>query len=368
MSVYKREGSEYYWYKFRFMGRRYQRPARVKNRRQAEKIEAAFRTQLANGEVGLEDQKPAPILQEFVQTFTAFVQDRHANKPATARFYLEKARRLLEWEPLKQARLNHIDELLIERYIGVRLKKVALHSVNHELRTLRRMLHLALEWKIIRTLPKVRLLPGEKSRDFVLDPKTEQAYLAACPPLLRDAATVLVDSGLRLGEAVALRWPDVHLEPAGDGRYGWLYVRDGKSKNATRTVPLTLRANSVLAERLKVKSSEWVFPGDTPDQHILGTSLAHMHARVCRPPKKGKGKEKDYRFPKEFVLHSLRHTALTRLGEARADSFTIKRLAGHYSVTVSERYVHPTGETVQLAMDRLEENNRRAMEEGSGKN
>jgi len=366
VSVFKREDSEYYWYKFSFKGKLYQRPARVKNRRQEEKIETAFRTQLANGEVGLEHQEPAPTLEAFIKRFSDHVHVH--NKSATVRFYLEKSRRLVEWEPLKQARLNHIDEALIERYIGVRLKKVALHSVNHELRTLRRMLHLALEWKVIRAVPKVRLLPGEKNRDFVLDPKTEQTYLAACPSLLRDAATVLVDSGLRLGEAVALRWSDIHLEPAGDGRYGWLYVRDGKSKNATRTVPLTLRANSVLKDRMKGATSEWVFPGDSPDQHILGTSLAHMHAKVCRPPKKGKGQEKDHRFPKEFVLHSLRHTALTRLGEARADSFTIKRVAGHFSVTVSERYVHPTAETVQLTFGRLEENNRRAIEGVNGNN
>jgi len=74
-----------------------------------------------------------------------------------------------------------------------------------------------------------------------------------------------------------------------------------------------------------------------------------------------------YFFPKPFVLHSLRHTCLTRLGEAGADAFTIMKLAGHSSVTVSQRYVHPTGETVQLAFDRLETLNRRAFEGANGK-
>ena len=63
----------------------------------------------------------------------------------------------------------------------------------------------------IKGMPKVRLLPGETSRDFVLDHKTEQAYLKACPPLLHDVAVVLLDSALRLGEALALQWNDVHL-------------------------------------------------------------------------------------------------------------------------------------------------------------
>jgi hypothetical protein len=47
------------------------------------------------------------------------------------------------------------------------------------------------------------------------------------------------------------------------------------------------------------------------------------------------------------VIHSLRHTMLTRLGEAGADAFTIMKIAGHSSVTVSQRYVHPTPEGLE---------------------
>ena len=45
---------------------------------------------------------------------------------------------------------------------------------------------------------------------------------------------------------------------------------------------------------------------------------------------------------------------LTRLGEAGADAFTIMRIAGHSSVTVSQRYVHPTPEGMERAFERLE--------------
>src|SRR6266566_924004 len=41
-------------------------------------------------------------------------------------------------------------------------------------------------------------------------------------------------------------------------------------------------------------------------------------------------------LPKDCVIHSLRHTFLTRFGEAGADAFTIKKVAGHSSVTISE--------------------------------
>jgi hypothetical protein len=42
-----------------------------------------------------------------------------------------------------------------------------------------------------------------------------------------------------------------------------------------------------------------------------------------------------------------------RLGEAGADAFTIIRLMGHSTVTVSQRYVHPSPEAVELAFGRM---------------
>jgi integrase len=362
MSVYKRPDSEYYWFKFSYKGTFYQRSAKVKNKREAETIEAAFRTLLANGSVGLEDPTPAPTLREFSQQFIDFVETRHADKPATVRFYAHRLKVLLKSESLRNAKLDRIDEAMIARYVGQRRKSVGIVSVNREMATLRRILHIAHEWKVIKVVPKVRLLPGEPGRDFILDHTTERDYLAACPPLLHDVAVVLLDTGLRLGEALALQWSAVHLEPVGRARYGYVQVNSGKSKNARRTVPLTARASGVLTERQRSSKSTWVFPGDTPDSPLLGTSLAHMHSKVCRP---GKGDDRRYVFPARFVLHSCRHTALTRLGEAGADAFTIMKLAGHSSVTISQRYVHPTGETVELAFDRLEALNRKALE-GTG--
>ena len=45
---------------------------------------------------------------------------------------------------------------------------------------------------------------------------------------------------------------------------------------------------------------------------------------------------------------------LTRLGEAGVDAFTIMRIAGHSSITISQRYVHPSPESVERAFARLE--------------
>ena len=45
---------------------------------------------------------------------------------------------------------------------------------------------------------------------------------------------------------------------------------------------------------------------------------------------------------------------LTRRGEAGAHAFTIMRIARHSSVTVSQRYVHPTPEGMERAFQRME--------------
>jgi integrase len=77
----------------------------------------------------------------------------------------------------------------------------------------------------------------------------------------------------------------------------------------------------------------------------------HLHRDAIAPKLDGKRKPI---FAGDFVLHSLRHTMLTRLGESGVDAFTIMRIAGHSSITVSQRYIHPTPEAVERAFERLQ--------------
>jgi integrase len=59
-------------------------------------------------------------------------------------------------------------------------------------------------------------------------------------------------------------------------------------------------------------------------------------------------------FAGDFVLHSLRHTMLTRLGESGVDASTIMRIAGHSSIIVSQRFVDPIPEAVERAFERMQ--------------
>jgi integrase len=76
----------------------------------------------------------------------------------------------------------------------------------------------------------------------------------------------------------------------------------------------------------------------------LVTTINHLHQKV----------RTSMGLPKDFVIHSLRHTMLTRLGESGVDAFTIMRIAGHSNIVVSQRYVHPSPEGVERAFQRLQ--------------
>jgi integrase len=215
------------------------------------------------------------------------------------------------------------------------------------LATLRRLLRLAHEWKVLDRAPRIRLLRGERNREFVLSHQLESTYVKAAPESLKDIAILILETGVRPGEAVNLKWSDVYLQPAVHAKLGYVAIRGGKSKNAQRNLSLTARAAEMLKARQVDMKSAWVFPGDSLEAPILVTSIDHQHDDV----------RDTLKLSEEFVVHSLRHTMLTRLGEAGADAFTIMKVAGHSSVTVSQRAVHPTPEGMERAFERLEKLN-----------
>ena len=352
MAIFKR--GRVYWYHFVFNGAHIQHSSKQGNPRVARQIEAAHRTALAKGEVGIVDRKPVPTLKQFSQRFIDAISVRSAAKPNTVKFYAKKLNRLLDFDFLAESPLDRIDEALIESFVQSRTKQVSPASVNRELATLRRLLRLAQEWKVIVRVPRIRLLPGERIREFVVNRELEAKYLMSAPQPLRDVATLIVDTGLRVGEAVGLTWSDVTLEPINGAKLGSIDIRSGKSKNAKRTVPLTRRVHKMLSHRLgdwKSRTagesiSPWVF-ANSHGESLSVDFLDRAHSKL----------RADLNLPIDFVLHSLRHTMLTRLGESGVDAFTIMRIAGHSTIVVSQRYVHPSSEAVERAFERLEDLN-----------
>ncbi len=222
MAVYKRGGV--WWYKFNWNGETIRASSKVANKRTAEQIEAAKKTALAKGEVNIQERKPVPTLREFSKDFERAIKTQCAEKPRTIEFYLSRVKQLLKSE-FADRPMNVIDEGAVEKYRQTRAAKVSRlgrplspGSVNRELATLRRMVRLAYEWKVIDRVPRVKLLRGEKNRESILPHDREAVYLAALPQPLADAATVLLDTGLRLGELISLDWAQVRIEPANGAR------------------------------------------------------------------------------------------------------------------------------------------------------
>lgn len=179
----------------------------------------------------------------------------------------------------------------------------------------------------------------------------ERNYLEFAPQPLKDAALLMLDTGLRVGELGSLEWQDVHLQPVGDARFGFIHVRKGKSKNATHNVSLSSRLRLMLDSRKASSQSACVFTDETGSKPMSIWRMEDQHKRMRQALK----------LPADAVIHSFRHTFGTRLGEGGADAFTIMKAMGHSSVLVSQKYVHPAPEAMERAFERLDAANQKAI-------
>ena len=217
--------------------------------------------------------------------------------------------------------------------------------MNHSLRTLRRVLHLAKKWRLLREVPVISLLPGEHEREAVIEEPILQQMIQwiqkAYPhTLMQHVLPFLVDCGLRISEGCNLQREHVTF----DGCPVAVRVVKGKSKFSRREVPLTARAAAVVEACLKKLNSKWVFT-NRGGKMRMGRHYPSEQFRVIRDA---------MNLDQDMVLHSCRHTFCTNLGRAGADAFTIQKLAGHSSILISQRYVHSDQEQKQKAIRLLE--------------
>ena len=215
-------------------------------------------------------------------------------------------------------------------------------TVNSSLRVLRRVLNLAVEWGVIATAPKLKVLSGERRRERVVGAEEEARYLAVASETLASIATVLADTGMRPEESFRLRWEHVTWL---NGRNGALLVTHGKTNAARRIIPMTPRVRTALEGRWNDRGRPeegWVWPAGRRSGHAEPNSIYGQHLKALQVSK-----------VRPFVLYSLRHTFLTRLGESGGDAWTLARIAGHSSVALSARYFHSSDDAVLAAISRL---------------
>jgi integrase len=229
---------------------------------------------------------------------------------------------------LKQRRKVERPEVRVTRSIA---------TVNRELALLRRMFNVAQREGWMTHSPFAMGEPlvsiaDEKKRERILTPEEETRLLEACSDSrrrhLRPILICALDSGMRQGEILSLRWRDVDLDN------GVFVVAAFNTKTMrSRTISLTVR----LARELETIAAQ---APRRPDDLVFG--VADNVKRSFDTIRRVAGLL-DVRF------HDLRHTAATRLVGAHIPLSEVGRVLAHTQANRTYRYVNANIDTARRA-------------------
>lgn len=342
MAIYKR--GDVWWMDFRFEGKHVQKSTKLKNKREAETYERAYRTQLAKGEVGLKKKPELPEFDKAMAEFLVFAEVEHRSKPNTVRSYKGTSRSLIRF--FKNTRIDKIDAAAVEKFKQWRgsqktkprsepkkkkanrkwkPKPLAPATINRELALLKVFFNYFIRKDVLWANPvsRVKLLKEDNGHLRVVSYEEEKQYLAEASQPLIDFASVMIDTGMRPAEVAAIHKKDLFFDQ------GYLYIPEGKTKAAKRRIPLTTRATEILMLRAKETKNGYLFATDETDAPI--TTLKTGHGATIR--RSGVA---------HFRLYDLRHTFATRFLESGGDLVTLQAILGHSSIHMVTRYAHPT--------------------------
>ena len=119
MALYKRPNSKFWWMKFTFDGELIQQSTKCKNKRDAETVESAYRTQLALGKIGIEPKKNVPTFEKAVDDFLEW--SKINNSPTTQSRYYFTCQVLKNY--FGKIKVNKIDVAAGEKFIAWRIKQ-----------------------------------------------------------------------------------------------------------------------------------------------------------------------------------------------------------------------------------------------------
>jgi excisionase family DNA binding protein len=233
--------------------------------------------------------------------------------------------------------LGEISPLDVEAYRAQRLEAgIKKSTSNRELALLKRMFHLASDWGYAGGNPvtKVKLFSERDNlKERVLTADEETRLLAHCAPHLRPIVVFALNTGMRRGEILGLRWDQIDAS----GRS----VRVTRTKGGRdRIVPLNDAAAGVVKAQRKTSHGSHVFPSMKGREFMR--TVDHSFGRACR-----------LAGIVGLRFHDLRHTFATRLIRRGADIITVQALLGHYSVTVTQRYTHSGADEKRRAVEAL---------------
>ncbi len=236
--------------------------------------------------------------------------------------------------------LNEITPDLIERYkaqrknsISARGTGVSPASINRELACLKNMFTKAIEWGKVIDNPaiKVKLFKEPNGRLRYLETPEIKRLLVSCSPHLKPIVVVALNTGMRKGEILKLKWD--HLDFSNE----LVFVEDTKNGHR-REIPM----NRLLTETLKSAKSRFRESGEYVFCHEDGKP--YLNVRKSFETALRRAGIEDFRF------HDLRHTFASRLVMAGVDLATVKELLGHKSLEMTLRYSHLSPEHKRQAV------------------
>jgi integrase len=206
-------------------------------------------------------------------------------------------------------------------------------GVNRELATLKNIFNIARRQRRFHgenPVEAVSFFP-EQSRDYVLNKDEVSRLLEAADDELKKIILIALNTGLRRGEILGLKWSQVNFDD------GIISLARTKSTKFHR-VPM----NSVVLNILSSleRRGEYVFPGRWGRGHLIDCKKAFVDAR------------KKAGLP-EVHFHDLRHCAGTYMATAGVPLTTVQQILGHKDIRTTTRYINPNDENRRKAVNAL---------------
>ena len=317
-----------WYYDFRVNGKRYRACTETGDKHRARDIEAKERTRVLEGRHGIRRQ-PDITFREFAKTYLRDHAEIHKRSVDRDREIIKVLNRVFGGLLLHEITRHRMEQYKRERLQGRwrahrqrgdTSKPIQPATVNRELDTLKSIFSKAVEWGILIESPArlVKRLRVENQRTRISMSLDEQRrLLRACGPQLQAIVAFALITSARISEILSPRWDQV------DGDVITFY----RTKNdKARRIPLGSALTELLNEQ--PRKSVWVFPN--PRTRRPYTTVLKSFKRAL---------ERAEIAPGDVTLHTLRHTALSRMLDAGYDDYTVMAISGHSSTRRLVRYV-----------------------------
>jgi integrase len=310
-------------------------------RLQAEELIAKLRTDSRHGRFNL--PKGRKTILGFKEAGESYIK-KQINQGAKN---LIKKQNLLRQHLIpyfKEIPLNQIDISNVEEYKKFRGENNAKPAtINRELAILSHLFSKAREWKWIENKPavikrykeeqtKFTYLTVEQIERLIEATKQDQHWQVYLFTIIG------LETAMRRMEILSIELKDINLERR------MIYIPHAKAD--ARQQPITANLADILLMYIKTiePGQRWLFPSKrSASGHTM--NIEKSFRRVVRAAGLN---------PEEILRHTLRHTAITHLVQAGVDLPTVKRISGHKTLQMVERYSHQNGNHIQAAMDKLE--------------